>query len=72
MIIFQNKLLKLLKLASKLVNKLIFVIDKIEKTYLEAQSKVENLVLIKIDLKNVLETLNKVQEKLGEKNDKMV
>lgn len=67
MIIFQNKLQKLIKLAIKLINKLIFTIAKIETTYQSAQEKVEHLSLTKVDLTDVMETLKKVQEKLGEK-----
>ena len=53
MILFQNKLLKLVKLAIKLTNKLIFVIGKIEKTYQDAEAKVENLSMKKLDLSNI-------------------
>ncbi len=67
MILFQNKLLKLVKLAIKLTNKLIFVIGKIEKTYQDAEAKVENLSMKKLDLSNILESLNKISQKLGDK-----
>ena len=58
---FNNKLLKLVKLAIKLTNKLIFTIGKIETTYNEAQSKVEHLSTSKVDLSEALQALEKVQ-----------
>lgn len=61
---FNNKLLKLVKLAIKLTNKLIFTIGKIETTYNEAQSKVEHLSTSKVDLSEALQALEKVQSKL--------
>ena len=68
MLFSSNKILKLIKLAIKLVNKLIFTIQKIEKTYEETQSKVENLSLTKVDLSDLVEKLEKVQKKIeGEK-----
>ena len=68
MLIFQNKVLKLIKFAIKLVNKLVFTIQKIEKTYEEGQKKVENLSLTKVDLTDVAEKLEKIQKKIeGEK-----
>lgn len=70
MLNFNSKLLKLIKLAIKLINKLIFTIMKIEKTYEEAESKVEHLSTSKTDLTAVLNTLEKIQAKLeGKKND---
>ncbi len=68
MLISSNKVLKLIKLAIKLVNKLIFTIQKIEKTYEEGQKKVEHLSMSKVDLTEVVEKLEKVQKKIeGEK-----
>jgi len=68
MLIFQNKVLKLIKLAIKLVNKLVFTIQKIEKTYEEGQKKVEYLSMSKVDLTDVAEKLEKIQKKIeGEK-----
>lgn len=64
MLNFNNKLLKLIKLAIKLINKLIFTIGKIETTYNEAQSKVEHLSTSKADLSEALQTLKNVQAKL--------
>ena len=64
---FNNKLLKLVKLAIKLTNKLIFTIGKIETTYNEAQSKVEHLSTSKVDLSEALQALEKVQSKLDGK-----
>ena len=44
------------------------ILQKIEKTYEETQSKVENLSLTKVDLSDVVEKLEKVQKKIeGEK-----
>ena len=65
MLNFNNKLLKLVKLAIKLIQKLIFTIGKIELTYYESQKKVENLSMSKVDLSEVLEKLEKLQDKLG-------
>ncbi len=67
MILFQNKLLKLIKLAMKLINKLIFVIEKIEKTQQDVQSKIENLSSVKTYLLDVFENMNRVYKKLGDK-----
>ena len=68
MLIFQNKIIKLIKLAIALVKKLIFTIQKIEKAYEEGQKKVEHLSLSKVDLSDILEKLEKVQKKIeGEK-----
>jgi len=64
MLNFNNKLLKLIKLAIKLINKLIFTIDKIQKTYDEAQSKVEHLTTSRVDLSEVVEKLEKLQTKV--------
>lgn len=64
----QNKILKLVKLAIKLVSKLIFTIQKIEKTYEEGQAKVEKLSASKVDMSEILEKLQKAQKKIeGEK-----
>jgi flagellar biosynthesis chaperone FliJ len=67
MTIFQNKISKLIKLAIKLINKLIFVIDKIQTTYNDAQEKLENLELSKVDLTQVVETLETLLTKLNGK-----
>jgi flagellar biosynthesis chaperone FliJ len=67
MMIFQNKISKLIKLAIKLINKLIFVIDKIQTTYNDAQEKLENLELSKVDLTQVVETLETLLTKLNGK-----
>ena len=67
MLNFNNKLLKLIKLAIKLIQKLIFTINKIESTYKASQEKVENLSMSKVDLSETLEKLEKLQDKLGAK-----
>ena len=67
MLNFNNKLLKLIKLAIKLIKKLIFVIGKIELTYLESQKKVENLSMSKTDLSDILIKLEKLEQKFGSK-----
>ena len=64
MLNFNSKLLKLIKLAIKLINKLIFTIDKIQKTYDEAQSKVEHLTTSRVDLSEVVEKLENLQTKI--------
>ena len=63
MLNFNSKLLRLIKFAIKLIKKLIFTIQKIEKTYEEAQSKVEHLSTSKTDLTDALHTLENVQQK---------
>jgi len=71
MLNFNNKLLKLIKLAIKLINKLLYTINKIETTYKEAQSKVEHLSTSKVDLTEVVQKLENIQTKIeGKKNDK--
>jgi len=67
MLNFNNKLLKLIKLAIKLIQKLVFTINKIEQTYVESQKKVENLSMSKVDLNETLEKLQKLQDKFGAK-----
>ena len=68
MLIFQNKVLKLIKLAIKLVNKLAFTIGQIEKTYAEGQAKMANISLAKVDLSELSEKLEEIQKKIeGEK-----
>lgn len=64
MLNFNNKLLKLIKLAIKLINKLIFTIDKIQKTYDEAQPKVEHLSISRVDLSEVAEKLGNIKTKI--------
>ena len=66
MLNFNNKLLKLIKLAIKLIQKLVFTIGKIETTYKEQQSRVEHLSMSKLDLSETLDKLEKLQEKLGQ------
>lgn len=68
MLNFNNKLLKLINLAIKLIQKLIFTIGKIEATYIDSQSKVENLSMSKTDLSETVEKLEKLKTKLGAKN----
>ena len=46
---------------------LIFTINKIENTYRDSEKKVENLSTSKTDLSKMIEGLEKLQEKLGEK-----
>jgi flagellar biosynthesis chaperone FliJ len=67
MMIFQSKISKLIKLAIKLINKLIYTIDKIQTTYNDAQEKLENLELSKVDLTQVVETLETLLTKLNGK-----
>ena len=67
MLNFNNKLLKLIKLAIKLIQKLIFTINKIETTYKASQEKLENLSTSKIELTETLQKLEKLQSKLGAK-----
>ena len=67
MLNFNNKILKLIKLSIKLINKLIFTINKIENAYRDSEKKVENLSTSKTDLSKMIEGLEKLQEKLGEK-----
>lgn len=68
MLNFNNKLLKLIKLAIKLIQKLVFTINKIETTYKEQQSKVEHLSMSKLDLTETLEKLEKLKDKFGAEN----
>jgi protein-L-isoaspartate O-methyltransferase len=57
----------LIKLAIKLINKLIYTIEKIQTTYNDAQEKLENLEVSKVDLTQVVETLETLLTKLNGK-----
>lgn len=67
MLNINKKILKLVKLAIALVNKLVYTINKIEAAKKEADAKVEHLILAKDDLSGVVEKLEEFQKKLGDK-----
>ena len=64
MINLNKKILKLVKIAIKLVAKLIETIQKIETTYLQAKPKVAKLSGLKIELNEILNKLEGIQKKL--------